>query len=233
MKKENDCNQPSVTVPASGGTIKFKDDDITVLFPTGFIAQPSLTFECSVTTHENPHTFPRGVRAVSAVLSLNPQREEKFLKPIEITMPHFIDLETEEDCKKLMLFVAGPSKEGLTFEPVPQGGVISLSTSRPYEHRTQYATFSIEHCCHFCVGEYFKEDTDKAGFVLARAESKLKIANHSRELFLHHCFCYNLPTCIKVHKTIYSANSKVANGAAVTDIGCSLLSGSHPTMDFL
>ena len=208
MKKKTDSKElPSVTIPANGGILKWKEDDVSVVFPAGFIAQPSLTFQYCVKTHENPHTFPPGVRPVSAVLALHPESDVNFLKPVEVTMPHFIDLEDEDDCKRLKVFVAGPIKpgeEGLNFKAMSQDAAISLLTSRPYnyKHMKQYAKFSIEHCCNFCVGEYFKEDTDKALIVLARAQSKLKVEDHSRELFLHHCFHYNLPTLSKVWQTI-------------------------------
>ena len=201
MKKKTESKElPSTTIPASGGILKLKEDDVSVVFPAGFIAQSSLSFQCYVKTHENPHTFPPGVRPVSAVLALHPESDVVFLKPVEVTIPHFIDLEDGDDCKRLKIFKAGPNKpgeEGLHFKAMSQDA-ISLFTSRPYKHRKQYATFSIEHCCNFCVGEYFKEDTDKALIVLARAQSKLKVDGHSRELFLHHCFHYNLPTLSKV-----------------------------------
>ena len=217
MKKEPETKEPpSVSIPVSGGTLKSKEDGISVVFSAGFIAQPSLTFQCCVKTHENPHTFPPGVRPVSAVLALHPESDVTFLKPVEVTIPHFIDLEDEDDCERLKVFVAGPNKpgeEGLHFKAMSQDAVISLFTSGPYKHRKQYATFSIKHCCHFCVGEFYtKKDTDKALLVLARAQSKLKADNYSRELFLHHCFHYDLPTCSKVCNVMSSSkvyNSKI------------------------
>ena len=206
MKKEIDSKQPpSVSIPASGGTLKLKEDGVSVVFPAGFIAQPSLSFQCYVKTHENPHTFPAGVRPVSAVLALHPESDVTFLKPVEVTMPHFIDLEDEDDCKRLKVFVAGPNipgEEGLHFKAMSQDAV-SLFTSGSYKHRKQYATFSIKHCCHFCVGEFYtKKDTDKALLVLTRAQ---KAENYSRKLFLHHCFHYDLPTCSKVCNVVSSA----------------------------
>lgn len=203
-KRKENGTQPAkklVTVPAGGYTLRLEDDDITVVFPKGFITQQSLTFEYRVTMHENPHSFPAGVRPVSVVLLLNPQQDVEFLKPVEITMPHFVDLETEGDCKRLMFCVAHPdSNKGLSFERVSHDQAISLSTSRPYKNRTHYATLHAKCCCYFCIGESLtKEDTDKASLVLTRAVSK-PMADPSRELFVHLCFYYNLPTCKKVFK---------------------------------
>jgi hypothetical protein len=205
MKRESDSKKPlkHVSIPDTGGTLRLKEDGITIVFPTGFIAQPSLTFECSVSSHVTSSNFPPDIRPVSAVLSLGPRNFcDQFLKPIEITMPHFIDLDIEENCQGLRVFVAGSDdcNEGLEFKELSEGASISLSTSWPYKHRTHYVTFSTDHCCFFCIGRYFKKDTDEASLVLTKAESTLttNAVNQSRELFLHLCFHYNLPTCIEV-----------------------------------
>lgn len=189
-----------VTIPAGGYTLRLEDDDITVVFPEGFIAEESLSFEYRVITHTNPHSFPDRIRPVSAVLLLAPKQDVEFLKPIEITIPHFVDLETESDCERLMFCVGRPNSQskGLNFEGVSHDQTTSLSTSRPYKGRTQYATLHAKHCCYFCIGESLtKEDTDKASIVLTRAVSK-PITDPSSELFVHLCFYYKLPTCKKV-----------------------------------
>jgi hypothetical protein len=160
MERESDSKIPPkhVLIPATGGTLRLKEDGLTIVFPTGFIAQPSLTFECSVSSHMTSSNFPPGIRPVSAVLSLGPRNFcDQFLKPIEITMPHFIDLDIEENCQGLRVFVAGSDdcNEGLEFKELSEGASISLSTSWPYKHRTHYVTFSTDHCCFFCIGKYF------------------------------------------------------------------------------
>ena len=86
----------TTAIPSSGHTLRFQDDDITVTFPDGFISQSCLSFEHAVTSPEffDPHSFPEGVRPVSAILYLHPlEQEGDFLQPIEVTLPHFINVE--------------------------------------------------------------------------------------------------------------------------------------------
>ena len=192
-----------ISIPSSGYTLRLREDDITVAFPDGFISQSCLSFEYAVISPEffDPQAFPEGARPVSAILYLHPlEQEGDFLHPIEITLPHFIDVETEEDLKKLACFKAVPKtvngKKTLNFEHA--SGVV-LSTSRHIDgmthSRTQYTSFAAEHCCYFCAVEYSSEDTNKARFCITRAQVK---SSDPRTQTYHHILHYNLPTCTKV-----------------------------------
>ena len=208
MKKDDPVKSfRTIIVPSSGYTLMLNEDDITVNFPTGFISQPSLSFDYNVMIPElfGPECFPPGVRPVSALLELHPHNSIEFEKPLEITIPHFTDLETEEDCRRLKAFKACPdNRNGQTvwnFKEISQDkATLSLFTVRDTTNdgtksKTQYASFSSEHCCIFCIGEIKERDTDKATFCLTRAQ---KLTNDSREVTLHYCLYYDLPTCRKV-----------------------------------
>lgn len=193
----------SITVNSSGGILPIDEDDITIVFPAGFISEPSVTFNYSVTPHEFfASLFPDGCRPISAVLLLEPQVPVQFLKPIEITMPHFLDLETSDDCKRLTFVKACPrtGQEALKFEEMSHD--VSLFTkcftdSENVVRRVQYATLYINHCCYICsVENITSADTRKAKFCLTQALSKP--ISDSTEITLHYIIHYDLPTCLKV-----------------------------------
>lgn len=198
----------TTTIYSDGGTINLSEDDITIVFPDGFISQPSVTFRHYVIPHEfiSPHSFPQGFRPISAILLLEPREQIQFLKPIEITMPHFVDLETEDDCKRIAFFKACTDDyeiiNGQTivkFKEVSNDMAVSLFTTRfmdsdNIERRIQYATLYAGCCCYICsVENMTSEDTNKAKFCLTQAVSRF-----SNEVTLHYIIHYDLTTCLKV-----------------------------------
>ncbi len=201
------------SISNSGDRLVLSQDDVTVVFPEGFIEEPSLNFMYGVQTHEffGPCQFPPGVRPVSAILSLHPEENVKFLKPIEISMPHFINLETEEDCKRLTCFKAClndykivKGKKLLDFKPMSPEIETTLFTylqkthgsKKVLKNRLQFARIYVDHCCCYCVGEYLAEDTNKAMFCLVQAQE----ISHTepRKYTLHYCLPYCLKTCTRV-----------------------------------
>lgn len=200
-KKSDPC--ATTTIHSNGDTLQLNDDDITVHFPEGFIMPSSIPFTYRVIPHElfGQESFPQGARPVSAILLLHPCENVQFLKPIEVTMPHFIDLETEDDCKRLTFFKACVdnfeivNSQKVKFEEVSDDMIVSLFTSH-CSKKVQYAKLYATHCCYICVGEVTREDTNKARFCLTQAQRT--VSSDSRELSLHFCIHYSLPTCLKV-----------------------------------
>ena len=157
-----------------------------------------------------PECFPPGVRPVSAILKLHPHNNIliEFEKSLEITLPHFADLKTDEDNQRLAVFKACSGnytmvnrKEVWNFNEIQQNETnISLSTVRQLqsddtEKTIRYATFYPKHCCFYCIGMYQSEQTDDATFCLTRA---LKLTDDCPGALIHYCLYYDLPTCAKV-----------------------------------
>lgn len=191
----------TTTIPSSGGSIDISDDDITIMCPDGFIeSQSSVTFKYCVIPHEffSPYLPSKKFRLISSVLLLEPMENVTFLKPIEITMPHFIDVETEADCKKISFLKI--SSDIQKIEEMSCDAV-SLFTKRfmndeNVERRVQYATLYSYHCCYLCsVENITSKDTDKAKFCLTEAK---EVSNDSGEVTLHYIIHYDLPTCLEV-----------------------------------
>ena len=153
-----------------------------------------------------PECFPEGVRPVSAILELHPHDNIELKKPIKITMPHFADIENEEDCKSLAIFKACSNnyevvdgrkiwkfkKTNINFLPVHYASVTTA------ERRVQSITFDLKHCCYICLTRKIEREDIKFKnefFCITRAQ---KWNSDNREFSFHYCLRYPLPTCKEV-----------------------------------
>ena len=154
-----------------------------------------------------PYEFEDKVQPVSPIISLCPEPlDTVFLKPIEVTLPHFIACETKEDCEKLFFYKAQHNnfqvKNGAKiyhFEKITD--CIVAPFSQYYEISTEYkvpqgaATLYITHCCDLCIAQYVStKKTSKANFSLSQIVPK----NLSQEYKVYYCLSYFLETCITV-----------------------------------
>ena len=155
------------------------------------------------------YTAKSGVWPVSVILSLHQTTDQQLLKPIDIALPHFIHCETQDDCNRLAVFKAncdGDGQDGKKiyhFKKMPDQN-LSLGTyyeDRKYPEGIPYAKYSTDHLCYWCIGEYGKEDTDRAIFSLI--EAKPKVMHQYQDPVIHFCLPYFLPTCLKVLIVLY------------------------------
>ena len=199
--------EKELTVTSDGAYFVSPDDGYIISVPPGAVPRGErITLRHGVVPHGgfSQFQFPNGMLPVSAIVSVLSTSNDKFHKPIEITMPHCIDCKTSEDCNKLVVFKACHTigENGLPiyrFEEMPRRN-LSLFTVRSKEIGMvmPYAAYSTEHCCYWCVGIYSKKYTDNLTmFCLTEAKPK-STSEESRELAIHYCLSYHLPTCVKV-----------------------------------
>ena len=201
-----------LTVTSDGAYFISPDDGYIISVPPGTIPKgEKITLKHGVVPHGGfgQFQFPDGMHPVSSIISLQSTTKHKFLKPIDIAVPHYMNCETPEDCNELVFFKAchTGSENGLPtyqFKEMPRES-ISLFSARIKENGMvlPYAAYSAEHCCFWCVGIYSRQDTDKAMFCLIEARSKP--AEESRESSIHYCLPYYLPTCLKVNNMVHLA----------------------------
>ena len=200
-------------VDSKGRQYVSPDDGYAISIPPGAVPEgTTVMFKHGIIPDGpfGPFKFPKGVRPVSAILSLQSNAEDGLLKPIDIALPHFIWCETLDDCKKLAVFKANCSsyakkeKKIFNFEEVTGADInLSLGTyygDPKYPEGVQYAKYSTTHHCYMCIGEYRKEDIDRAIFSLI--EVKPKVVDQSDDTVVHFCLPYFLPTCHKVKDAI-------------------------------
>ena len=209
MLKSNDnsilLREKELNVTSDGAYFISPHDGYIISVPPGAVAKgETITLKHGVVPHGgfSQFQFPEGMHPVSPIVSVLSTTKHKFRKPIEIAIPHYINCETPDDCNKLAVFKACHTigENGLPtyrFEKMPSRN-LSLFTVRSKENGIvmPYAAYSADHCCFWCVGTYSKKDTDKAMFCLT--EARPKPIEDSRELAIHYCLSYHLPTCLKV-----------------------------------
>ena len=202
--------EKEMKVTSEGAQFVSQDDGYIISAAPGAVSKgSSVTLRHGVVPHGafDQFEFPKGVYPVSAILSVQPTSDWKFLKPISIALPHFMSCETEDDCTKLIVLKAchvtdenGVSK--YRFKKMPKKNLTLFSVRDKKNGMVwPYVSYSSDHCCYWCVGTYNKSDTDKAMFCLTEAKPKSTEAVESREF--HFCLSYYLPTCIQVSILCY------------------------------
>ena len=155
-----------------------------------------------------PYEFKDGAQPVSTIISLCPEPADTvFLKPIEVTLPHFIACKTPEDCKKLFFYkakhdnfrVEGGAKV-YRFEKVTDGAVAHFSQyykDRKLKVLQGAATLYTTHCCDLCIAKDYSED-DTSVALLSFRQIAPKYPDLSQEYKVYYCLLYLLRTCVQV-----------------------------------
>lgn len=144
---------------------------------------------------------------MSTILHLSPEPlQTEFLKPIEITLQHFIACKTPEDCKRLFFskaqhhnFRVSNNQKIYRFDQVDDGNLIpSVCNSKHKCHTSLFnaATLQTKHCCYICIQEFVsEEDTNNACFSLHQI-----VPRHRFGINFEVCYClsYLLDTCKRV-----------------------------------
>ena len=169
-------------VDSKGKQYVSSDDGYAILFPPGAIPEnETVTFKHGVVQPFGPFEFPDGVRPVSAILFLHQTTNQQLLKPIDIALPHFIHCEAQDEHNRLAMFKANCNGDGhdgkqiYHFKKMPDES-LSLGTyyeDPKYPEGIPYAKYSTDHLCYWYIGEYGKEDTDRAIFSLIEAKPKV------------------------------------------------------------
>lgn len=178
-----------------GGEYYSNVDDFRLIIPKGAVQSPVM-IQVGVVAYGpcGPFEYPKGCRPVSPIIWVCTNQETKFLKSIKIILPHCIDCTSEEDCKTLTFLKADHTTKArssgekvLCFQEID-----GESTFTP---QSPYGTLLTKHFCMYCVGEFSREDTDRAKLCLTRAKPRNLQEDHFQ---VHFCLTYFLPTCLKV-----------------------------------
>ncbi len=203
------CKHP-LLVTNKGQTFHSDEDGYTITIPEGAVKEGTeITLHHGVAPHSpyGPFEFDEGVQPVSPILLLCPEPANTvFIKPIEVTLPHFIACETQEDFNKLSFskarhdnFRVDNSTKIYKFGKVTDGKMIHLCQ---YDRKSKIiqgaATLYTQHCCYICIQEKISEKETKSKKIFALAQILPKHRDYSRESRVYYCLSYHLKTCLKV-----------------------------------
>jgi hypothetical protein len=133
-----------------GVTFRAKEHDFGLIIPEGAIpAEESLTIDIGVALH-GPFQFPDTLRPVSPVfwVCVHGHTDFKFLKPVTVTIPHFLELEKDADVDSLgVTFLKADREMNLQqmFQFKHTNGLQSFETFK------QFGMLHTTHFCSFCI----------------------------------------------------------------------------------
>ena len=182
------CVKPTATLPhCTSQGIKYNDEwnDFTLKIPEGAIPEgESLTIDIGVALY-GPFQYPEGLRPVSPVfwICVRDRKAFHFLKPMEVTLPHFLTLDGEEDVQSLRLtFLKGEHRmEGRQKTHFQQAEGMAL-----FRPGSGYGVLHTHHFCYLCIASRkSKETIQKAKFCMF-ATIPCVVATHNDTMSLPH-----------------------------------------------
>ena len=136
---------------SSGGKYTSQVHGVTLKIPSGAIPQGiAMRIEFGVTL-SGPFSFPTNTRRISPIVWLCIQQTQPtpfgFLKPVEVKLPHYLDLTSEDSIRSLQLKYLKASHdcdEAQTFHFDTEGEAI-------FQPRSSYGTIHTQHFCFICL----------------------------------------------------------------------------------
>ena len=148
-----ECVKPTATLSeCTNKGVKYFDEanDFSLEIPEGAIPEEeTVTIDIGVALY-GPFQYPEGLRPVSPVfwLCVRDKKLSQFLKPVTVTIPHFLDLENHNDIESLGLtFLKGDhemnSQQMYQFQQA-EGNVL-------FEPLKKHGVLQTTHFCYLCI----------------------------------------------------------------------------------
>ena len=185
----------SIDVTREGGEFTNKANDFSLEIPEGAIGEGEiLTVDLRVALI-GPFKFPKGLRPVSPVFSICVRDQKiQFLKPVKVTIPHFLYLENDSDIQSLgLIFLKtdhNKNSEGL-YEFLPTDEVADFKG-----HKT-HGVLKTSHFCSLCIGcRDGPEVLTKTNFCITSVIPEYAISpGRKQSAYFFITFC-NLSSCL-------------------------------------
>ena len=171
-------------------TFYSKEHNISILIPKGALSKPT-TIEVGVMM-TGPFCFPENTELVSVILWLcsSTKKPMKFSKPMEITLPHFIDCSDREDYMDLA-FMKANHNSNLSDKPF-----VFAEVPDQVSFNNKSGTLKTKHACFLCIVHKVPSKVfEKANFCLIQTIPRCIIES---KFEMNFCVSYALKTCIEV-----------------------------------
>ena len=188
----------TVMFDSNGGRYSNENHEVYLRVPRGAIPEGDiLLIKVGISFHSAlVPLLPAESRPVSPLINLcvvGKQRDYRFLKPVEVTLPHCVDISDEEDVERM----------GMEFSKCGHGHYCfhksdGVATFRP---RAGTATLKTTHFCTFCITANKSIGEEKIWYRLVKVVPKRR----DRESMMwraNFCVLYYLRTCLQVHRVL-------------------------------
>ena len=203
-QRPNSCSSPKlafmnkiITFPCThdGMEINSAAFNFSVSIPKGAVRKrKSAEFQVGVCMH-GPFFFPKGYKLVSPIIMVTSPTENKLKKPIDVTIPHCIDLTKAGEDENLMFFRAKSTDSSLThsnkyyFQPTE-------SASSHFQLHSNYSKLASVELGFFCIMTKDTVETRKhTNYCLVPVVPK-NVESPSWKV--HYCLTYFLQASIMV-----------------------------------
>ena len=184
-----------VMCDSTGGVYYDSTHDFGFAIPEGAIPEgDSIDIEVGVTL-TGPFVFPQGSKPVSPIVKLCVQRQPnyKFLKPVEVVLPHYLDLTSDKNSNDLQI---GFLKAGHTLNGNQEYKFERMDLSNAHFKQEYYGILWTNHFCLLCIGQgVTRDDTENACFYLM---GYYKILPDPTMWKVYICVVYFLKSCVEV-----------------------------------
>ena len=181
----------------SGGKYHCPEDGYSLTLPKGAISEKLglISIQCGVIPYGpfGPFKYPDGIKPVSPIVWFCSTSSLEFQKPVEITIPHCLDCDSEEDSQSLAFFKANHNASDRS--PCTMFHFKEVEGTSSFPSNTFHGTLQSKHLCFYCIGSKDKEITNRANFYLITAEPKC----FQRRSRIYFCLTYLLKTCMQVN----------------------------------
>lgn len=187
----------TVTFDSNGGRYSNENHEIFLRVPKGAIPKgKTISIEVGVSLHSSlVSLLPQRTKPVSPLVKFCVIGEEnfRFLKPVEVTLPHFMDIADEGDVNRMSLQFMKAGHNPRSF--CQSDGIASFMPG------SNTATLVTEHFCTFCIAANSNMlSTEKINYRLVKVVPK----NRDQQWRANFCVSYYLRTCLQVLSTISS-----------------------------
>lgn len=185
----------TVQFDSNGGRYANENHEVYLKVPRGAIPEGKIvSIEVGVSFHSAlVPLLPMESKPVSPLVKLCVVGEPnfRFLKPVEVTLPHFLDIMDEEDSDKMGLQFLKSGHSLYCFHESD-----GVATFRP---KASTATLKTTHFCTFCIAAKETISHKKINYRLVKVLPKNK---RDRMWRVNFCVSYYLRTCLQVLRSL-------------------------------
>lgn len=183
---------------SSGGVYHDPVHDFSVRIPETAVPEgASITIEIGVML-SGPFQFPTDLKPVSPIVWLCVRNQEnfEFVKPVQIILPHYLHIASQDDLNRLQLTFL-KAKHAVSDNSLYQ--FTQAEGTATIEVQSTQGTLSTKHFCFLCIAAKLSpEDTDKVNYCLVQVQP---CTLETSSWMVYFCVAYFLQTCIEVSET--------------------------------
>ena len=224
-----ECVTPTATLLCTSKEMNFVDktNEFGLKIPEGAIPEgKSVTIDIGVALY-GPSQFPEGLRPVSPVfwVCIRDQKLFQFLKPVEVIIPHCINLENLDDIESLGLtFLKGDHEtkphQMYQFQQIEGGAFFK-----------KCGVLETTHFCYLCISSKISKETIERAMFCVYAAIPC-VMSPQKPVYVYFFVTFLLSTCLETLKKQISRIPELSNHI-VKKNDFQFSTPNHPTLEIV